>query len=165
MHPVNDLAAHHYFWVEQMGWHNKSNMESLALISCGISKAVDEAPDDVLSLKFPEKLVNIVLRLFDLAQMHGINLDARISRLVAPGEGGSSPTSQLAQVLVSVGRAMDSCRSEPPCAPFGEHLAKSVLQVFALAPACGIDLHDAVVRKMLENSTKSKPTYECKVLV
>lgn len=38
---INQIAKRHYAWVDRMGWHNKTVLEALALISSEIGEAAD----------------------------------------------------------------------------------------------------------------------------
>ena len=70
---VNEIAAQHHDWVERMGWHNKTVLESLALIASEVGEAVNECRGDAPSLEFGTELADIVLRVFDLAHTLGID--------------------------------------------------------------------------------------------
>jgi NTP pyrophosphatase (non-canonical NTP hydrolase) len=55
---LKDIAESHWKWVEQMGWHNKTRLESLALIA--------------------SELADIILRVVDLAETEGININRSV---------------------------------------------------------------------------------------
>ncbi len=76
---VNEIAAQHHDWVERMGWHNKTVLESLALIASEVGEAVNECRGDAPSLEFGTELADIVLRVFDLAHTLGIDLEDAVA--------------------------------------------------------------------------------------
>lgn len=71
---INDIAARNWQWIEDMGWHNKTPLESLALIASEIGEAVNECRGLVPTENFATELADIVLRVGDLAHTHGIDL-------------------------------------------------------------------------------------------
>ena len=99
---INDIAARQYEWVERMGWHNKTVLEALALIAsevgeaaaeCGdndevrialshitesIGRAVNECRKGAPGPNFGIELADIILRVADLAQWQGVDLNAVI---------------------------------------------------------------------------------------
>lgn len=72
---INDLAKEHYEWVESKQWHNKTVLECLALVASEVGEAVNEARGKELSNNFKYELVDIILRVFDLAYQHNIDLE------------------------------------------------------------------------------------------
>ena len=88
---INDIATRHYEWVEQMGWHNKTVLEALALIASEVGEAAAESGDNDAMLaalaritesigraanqcrkgevgeNFGTELADIILRTLDLA--------------------------------------------------------------------------------------------------
>lgn len=83
---INELAAKQHDWVERMGWHNKTVLESLALIASEVGEAVNECRGDTPTDKFGTELVDIILRTIDLAYTHGIDLDDTIQKKMALNE-------------------------------------------------------------------------------
>lgn len=99
---INEIAEKHYNWVEQMGWHNKTVLEALALIasevgeasreipkdhpaqyaiaaiSRSVAKAVNQCRQEQPSQKLGEELADIILRTIDLAKWQGIDLSKEI---------------------------------------------------------------------------------------
>jgi len=76
---INELAAKHYDWVERMGWHNKTVLEALALIASEVGEAVNECRGDTPTPEFGTELADIILRVLDLAEWQGVDLEATIS--------------------------------------------------------------------------------------
>ena len=75
---LNDIAQIHFDWVEDMGWHNKTPLEALALIASEVGEAVNECRHETPSEHFGEELADIVLRVVDLAHWQGINIEEKI---------------------------------------------------------------------------------------
>lgn len=76
---INDLALEHWLWVDNMGWHNKTVLESLALVASEVGEAVNECRGDKPTGKFAEELADIILRVVDLAESHDIDLEKVIA--------------------------------------------------------------------------------------
>jgi NTP pyrophosphatase (non-canonical NTP hydrolase) len=72
---INEIAAKHSAWVERMGWHNKTVLESLALIASEVGEAVNECRGYTPTAEFGTELADIILRTLDLAHTQGIDLD------------------------------------------------------------------------------------------
>lgn len=83
---INDLAAKQYDWVERMGWHNKTVLEALALIASEVGEAVNECRGEVPTPEFGSELVDIILRVVDLAQWQQIDLNKEIVKKMAINE-------------------------------------------------------------------------------
>lgn len=75
---INELAKLQYAWVEEMGWHNKTVLEALALIASEVGEAVNECRHEVPSDYFKTELADIILRVVDLAEWQGIDLEEAI---------------------------------------------------------------------------------------
>lgn len=76
---INELAAKQYDWVERMGWHNKTVLETLALIASEVGEAVNECRGEAPTPNFGTELADIILRTADLAHWQGIDLAAVIA--------------------------------------------------------------------------------------
>jgi NTP pyrophosphatase (non-canonical NTP hydrolase) len=75
-HTVEEIVKKHYEWVEEMGWHNKTPLEYVALIA----EEVGELARDVrLDKPVDEELADIALRVADLAMVLGVNLGEAIA--------------------------------------------------------------------------------------
>lgn len=75
---IADIAKDHFNWVERMGWHNKTQLEALALIASEVGEAVNECRHEKPSNKFGEELVDVLLRTLDLMQSEGIDINHTI---------------------------------------------------------------------------------------
>ena len=66
-----------YAFVEKQGWHNKTRLETLALLSSEVGEAINEArnPSKGVGESYYLELADIFLRLVDLAEGEGIDLE------------------------------------------------------------------------------------------
>ncbi|NMP31184.1 nucleotide pyrophosphohydrolase [Thalassotalea sp. M1531] len=72
---LNDIAQQHFEWVEEMGWHNKTPLEALALVASEVGEAINECRGEKPTEHFGEELADIVLRVIDLAHWQGIDIE------------------------------------------------------------------------------------------
>lgn len=75
---LTEICERQYDWVERMGWHNKTVLEALALVASEVGEAVNECRGEIPSCEFRLELADIILRVADLAQWQGIDLNACI---------------------------------------------------------------------------------------
>jgi NTP pyrophosphatase (non-canonical NTP hydrolase) len=80
---INQLAKEQFTWVEEMGWHNKTALEALALISSEVGEAVNECRGHQPTDKLGAELADIILRTLDLAEMEGIDIGREIQDKMA----------------------------------------------------------------------------------
>lgn len=80
---LNEIAAIHYQWVDEMGWHNKTPLEALALVASEVGEAVNECRGEQPTENFGEELADIVLRVIDLAHWQGVDINAEIIAKIA----------------------------------------------------------------------------------
>lgn len=83
---LNEIAAKQYDWVERMGWHNKTVLENLALIASEVGEAVNECRGETPTPEFGTELADIILRVVDLAQGQGIDIEAILEAKMALNE-------------------------------------------------------------------------------
>lgn len=87
---INTIARRQFDWVERMGWHNKTVLEALALISSEVGEAVNECRGEKPTENFGEELADIILRTVDLAEMCGINIgDAILKKMEVNEQRGT----------------------------------------------------------------------------
>ena len=77
---INSIGKEQWRWVEEMGWHNKTVLESLALIGSEVGEAVNECRGECPTNAFGEELADIIMRTADLAVDHGIDLASEIEK-------------------------------------------------------------------------------------
>ncbi len=75
---LKDIAKQNYDWVERMGWHNKTPLEALALVASEVGEAINECRNDEPTPEFGEELADIILRVVDLAQWQGIDIEQKV---------------------------------------------------------------------------------------
>jgi NTP pyrophosphatase (non-canonical NTP hydrolase) len=80
---INEIAAKHQDWVDRMGWHNTSGLESLALVASEVGESANECSGLTPTAAFGSELADIVLRVADIAHSHGIDLSAEITAKMA----------------------------------------------------------------------------------
>ncbi len=80
---LNEIAEVHYQWVDDMGWHNKTPLEALALVASEVGEAVNECRGEQPTENFGEELADIVLRVIDLAHWQGVDINAEIIAKIA----------------------------------------------------------------------------------
>ena len=72
---INDLAQKQFDWVERVGWHNKTVLESLALIASEVGEAVNECRGEEPTKEFGGELADIILRTLDLTVIYKIDIE------------------------------------------------------------------------------------------
>ncbi len=80
---LNQIGKEQWDWVESKGWHNKTDLECLALITSEVGEAIQECRGNKPTDKLPLELADIILRVCDFAHMKGIDLDAAITQKMA----------------------------------------------------------------------------------
>ncbi len=79
---ISEIAEMHSQWVEAMGWHNKSVLEALALISSEVGEAINECRGEQPTDHFAEELADVILRTLDLAHWQGIDIESAIIKKI-----------------------------------------------------------------------------------
>lgn len=77
---LNTIAKKNYLWVEEMGWHNKTLLEALALVASEVGEAINECRHEKPSEEFPEELADIILRVLDIAHWQEIDIEKVIEQ-------------------------------------------------------------------------------------
>ena len=72
---INDLAVKHHEWIERMGWHNKTPLEMLALVTSEVGEAVNECRGITSTEHLGAELADIILRVLDMAIECHIDLE------------------------------------------------------------------------------------------
>ena len=75
---VREMQQYMTEWTGRMGWHNKTPLESLALIMSEGGEACNECRGEKPTEKLPTELADIVIRTFSFAGEQGIDLAAAI---------------------------------------------------------------------------------------
>lgn len=72
---INTIALAHNAWVEQMGWHNTTQLEKMALVASEVGEAVNELRGDEPTRQYAFELADIVLRVLDAAVEAGVDME------------------------------------------------------------------------------------------
>ncbi|WP_371378999.1 MazG nucleotide pyrophosphohydrolase domain-containing protein [Thalassotalea aquiviva] len=83
---LKEIAKQNYAWVEDMGWHNKTPLEALALIASEVGEAVNECRGTTPTEHLGEELADILLRVVDLAHWQGIDIEAKVIEKMAKNQ-------------------------------------------------------------------------------
>ena len=87
---INAVAQRHHKWVDEMGWHNKTVLENLALVASEVGEAVNECRGAEPTAQFGEELADIVLRVMDLAVSQGVDLEDEILKKMAKNKANGT---------------------------------------------------------------------------
>lgn len=153
----NDIAEKQYDWVERMGWHNKTVLESLALIGSEIGEAADECLGVVPTAPkaaFGEELADIVLRTADLAQCQGVNLAEVVSQANGLKWRSRGLAEDIAEVMVDFAKWVNTARAETLGPDFGEAMGRVMHRVVGMALSARVNLETEVLRKMKINEER-----------
>ena len=156
------IALRHHQWIEDMGWHKASPLESLGLIASEISEAMAEL--QMLSNNtwtptgaFSEELADIALRTFDLLQSHDVHtpydqIMAQAVRDSAPAQRETFPLQPLMDVVVALGPWINAARTRQNVPPeFFQHGQHFLYQVQRAAIVYNIDLFKVMSEKIEKN--------------
>lgn len=150
---LNTISDVHSAWVERMGWHNKTVLESLALIASELGEAAAECIGGFNRDLFGEELADIVLRTADLAKTEGVNLNEEVAKVNVAWHTATLPE-RIAEILAGYATWTNSARNAALGPDFGQGMALMVAQVLDLAAACGIDLQEQVRLKVAKNALR-----------
>jgi len=128
----NELAATHFEWVDQMGWHNKSMLETLGLIASEIGEAFAECTGPVPSDAFGQELADIALRLMDVAHGQNIDIDAEVRTCSPIWAVGRTVHCALGQLVVDLAKAINACRGDTLGPDFKPSLVSMLARVDVL---------------------------------
>lgn len=89
MKDIDGLALQHWLWCESLGWHNKTQLESLALVASEVGEAVNECRGPKPTPAFAEECADILLRTLDLMFDNNIKpslaIEAKLAKNRAKG--------------------------------------------------------------------------------
>jgi NTP pyrophosphatase (non-canonical NTP hydrolase) len=77
---INRIAKKQFKWVERHNWHNKTNLEFLALIASEVGEAINECRMQNPTENFGSELADIILRVLDLSVVNKIDIQNEIKR-------------------------------------------------------------------------------------
>lgn len=149
----NEIGERHFNWVERMGWHNKSVLESIALIASEVGEAADESFGEIGDDKLGSELADIILRTVDLAQTTGFDVNAVVAKTTLNWRSKTLLES-YAEIMVDVGRWVNSARKDELGPEFGEAMGAVVARVAHIAKENGFDLEAQIESKMRLNELR-----------
>lgn len=150
---LNAISEVHYDWVERMGWHNKTVLESLALIASELGEAAGECVGTFNCARFGEELADVILRVADLAKTEEVNLNAEVAKVQVNWQTSTLPT-RIAETLVDYAAWSNAARKRELGPDFGQGMALVTARVLDLAAASGIDLQEQVRLKIAKNELR-----------
>lgn len=165
----NALALKHSQWVEAMGWHNKTVLESLALIQSEGGELLQELVSDNLydSLndrreEFSTELCDIILRISDLSVTEKVDLQRVVNEHQAPRarynltKGVRDPITEL---IIDMAHFTNASRKQTPNPDFEKWMGIVVNRVLSIADLLSINLWPVIEAKMalnLKNGTRGR---------
>jgi len=150
---LNAISRTHHDWVERMGWHNKTMLESLALIASEIGEAAAECIGGLNRTRFGEELADIILRTVDLAYTERIDLNAEVPKVTVTWQTDTAPE-RLAELLTHYSDWTNSVRHTELGPEFVRGMATVAAYVIDLAAVFDVDLHEEVQRKLAKNELR-----------
>jgi len=150
---LNTIGAKHSQWVEAMGWHNKTVLESLALIASEIGEAAAECLGILDVVKFGEELADIILRTTDLAVTEGVNLNEEVAKVTVDWKA-TTIAECISEILVDYALWSNTARKAELGVDFAQGMAMVVARVIDLADTCHIDLNEEVAKKLAKNAQR-----------
>lgn len=150
---LDQVAAQHYEWVERMGWHNKSVLESLALIGSELGEVAGEYLTGTPTEAFGEELADVILRSADLAQCEGVSLSTVVAQAAWQWES-EDPRLQFYEILRDFGNWVNTARGLTIGPDFAIQLGLVVAKVIALGEAYGVNFEAELERKMRINEAR-----------
>lgn len=160
MQKINLLAKQHYDWVESRNWHNKTPLESIALIGSEIGEALEEAflmSKDKLHLE----IADIYLRSMDLAVEFNIGLDQERNENYFHFQElnfhayGSHIIEHLAYLTIPLAKLANTTRYHELPPEFSISLVKFMLSIEKLCDVHKIPLFENINKKIQINLEKN----------
>lgn len=148
----NSLALRHYNWVEQMNWHNRTVLESLALIGSEIGETMDECLNNIPTEHFAEELADICLRIIDVAYVEKVilkdALECTIEWKTHDYQG------HLNEITIEWAKWINTARKVKLEEDFGISLGKVLQRVLSLAKIAHIDMIQEIEQKIIKNEAR-----------
>lgn len=150
---INELAQTHYQWVEKMNWHNKTTLESLALIASEIGECAYEYMDDKATSNFGEELADIMLRVLDLGHLNNVDLNKEINNSTVNWRYKDIPK-MFMQIFYEFGELTNTARKETLGDNFHQSLGLFSKHVIEFAIFNKIDLEKEILLKININKQR-----------
>lgn len=155
---IRALSRRVHAWVESVGWHNKSDLAALSLISSEIGEAANECRGASPTPDFGPELADVLLRVADFAECHRLDLDFEISSLHKSccklSFGLADPLELLALVAYALGDAIGAVIDDPESPRLGPPIARMIILVGIIAKEQGIDIIAEANSKMDVNEAR-----------
>lgn len=151
---IFELSIKHYHWVDSMNWHNKTNLESLALIGSEIGEASYEILNK--SNKIGEELSDILLRSFDLLLVN--NVDFKNIYEISINWTQVNIQSKMLEVFFEFGQLVNLAR-KPISVEFNNqliYLCKMIIDIFNFLNLNLISELELKINKNLANGTRGR---------
>lgn len=149
----NKYAKSHFDWVEEMGWHNKPLLGTIAMIGSEIGEVAAEVlkpliPTDTLG----EELADVCLRIIDLMYSHGFDIDASVNKNKGNITWQSvSHDGDILELMVDYGHLVNSARYDALDDKFEFYLSSLLYRVINITEHMNIDLESCIMQKMDKN--------------
>lgn len=147
------IAKVTYDWIEQVGWHNRTVLESLALIGSEVGEAAAECVSGKPTPMFGEELADIALRIIDLAEVHQVNIDDVIGRAKVSWHGNTLPE-HFMDVYIDLAKWANTARHEKLGEDFGLMAGVVMKRIIEVAEMNDIELYQEAAKKMEINKMR-----------
>lgn len=150
----NKLADAHYDWVERMGWHNKTILESIALIQSEVGEAIDEfiGKQDPTE-HFGEELADICLRMFDVGKTYNIDTEKSIKEAKI-GWRSVSIEGDFCEVILDLAKWTNTVRKEVFDDSFYTMYGEILARVVDIAERNYVNLTEEIIKKLEKNEIR-----------
>lgn len=157
---INTLGLKHYNWVDSKGWHNKTALESIALIGSEIGEAIEESfalNQEKLSLE----VADIYLRSMDLAVEFKMDLDKERNESYSYFKNlnlhiyGTHIIEHLAYLMIPLAKLANTTRYETLPPEFHTTLINFMLTIEKICVQHNINLFENIESKIKINEEKN----------
>ena len=149
----NKYAKAHFDWVEEMGWHNKPLLGTIAMIGSEIGEVAAEVLEPLITYdKLGEELADVCLRIIDLMHSYGIDIDASVNTNKCSITWQSIyHNDDILELMVDYGHLVNSARYDTLDEKFEFYLSSLLYRVINISEHMNIDLESCIVHKMDKN--------------
>jgi len=150
---LNEIAEKQFDWVERMAWHNKTVLESLALIASEIGETAEECFGSNPTKEFGEELADIILRVADLAHDRGYDLQKLTDESFVQWRS-KNLLEDFSEIMVDLANWINTARKPILDEKFGFYMGRIVRRVIEIASREGVNLEREIFRKMEINEAR-----------
>ncbi len=150
----NKYAKQHFEWVDEMGWHNKPLLGTIAMIGSEIGEVAAEVLKPLIhNDKLGEELADVCLRIMDLMYSHGFDIDASVNKNKSNISWQSvSHEGDILELMVDYCHLVNSARYDTLDEKFEFYLSSLLYRVINITEHMNIDLDSCIVHKMDKNN-------------